>query len=45
MLYNGVGKLPYFRCKLEILCRKIPLIPYKNEVKMYKIIIYQTPTL
>ena len=43
MLCNDVKKLSYFACNLGILRKKILLMPYGNDVKMYKIMIYQTP--
>ncbi len=41
MLYNEVEKLSNFACNLEILCKKILLMPYGNDFKMYKIMTYQ----
>jgi hypothetical protein len=41
MLCNGVEKLSFFTCNLGILRKKILLMPYENDVKMYKIITYQ----
>ena len=41
MLCNDVEKLSNFACNLGILRKKILLIPYGNNVKMYKIMTYQ----
>ena len=43
MLCNDVKKLSNFACNLGILRKKILLMPYGNDVKMYKIMTYQTP--
>jgi hypothetical protein len=43
MLCNDVEKLSNFACNLGILRKKILLMPYENDVKMYKIMTYQTP--
>jgi hypothetical protein len=41
MLCNDVEKLSNFACNLGILRKKILLMPYGNNVKMYKIMTYQ----
>ena len=40
MLCNDVEKLSNFACNLGILCKKILLMSYGNDVKMYKIMTY-----
>jgi hypothetical protein len=40
MLCNDVEKLSNFACNLGILRKKILLMPYGNDVKMYKIMTY-----
>jgi hypothetical protein len=42
MLCYDVEKLSNFACNLEILCKKILLMPCGNDVKMYKIMTYHT---
>ena len=41
MLCNDMEKLSNFACNLGILRKKILLMPYGNNVKMYKIMTYQ----
>jgi hypothetical protein len=41
MLCNDVEKLSNFACNLGILRKRILLMPYGNDVKMYKIMTYQ----
>ena len=43
MFCNDMEKLSNFACNLGILHKKILLMPYENDVKMYKIMTYQTP--
>ena len=40
MFCNDMEKLSNFACNLGILHKKILLMPYKNDVKMYKIMTY-----
>ena len=40
MFCNDMEKLSNFACNLGILHKKILLMPYENDVKMYKIMTY-----
>jgi hypothetical protein len=42
MLCNDVEKLSNFACNLGILHMRILLMPYGNDVKMYKIMTYHS---
>ena len=41
MFCNDMEKLSNFACNLGILHKKILLMPYENDIKMYKIMTYQ----
>ena len=43
MLCNDMEKLSNFACNLRILRRKILLMPYESDVKIYKIMTYHPP--